>query len=195
MKLISLLVPSVLATNVALAQLGLQNGFLSLKTSKFSMQLVTGKDSQTLYSLKTLSGGFYFIPADKMAQRQGNGQYHLGDITFRTRLVGSPHWISGDSAAARHPVTTLPASGSTLASANLAPTLSPNSLLSITRRWALTKDASNQEMLQLLFDVTNSQMSAVEIGALGIPLEFNNVSDSLSLVHLLGDKYNISDLQ
>jgi hypothetical protein len=50
-------------------------------------------------------------------------------------------------------------------------------------------------MLQLLFDVTNSQTSAVETGALGIPLEFNNVSDSLSLVHLLGDKYNISDLQ
>jgi hypothetical protein len=180
MKLISLLVPSVLAINVALAQLGLPNGLLSLKTSKFSMQLV--KDSQTLYSLKTLSGGFDFIPGDKMTQRQGNGQYHLGDITFRARLVGSKNWISGDSAAARHPVHALPASGSTLAAAHLAPTLPSNSLLSITRRWVLTKDASNQEMLQLLFDVTNSQKFAVEIGALGIPLEFNNVSDSLSLV-------------
>jgi hypothetical protein len=140
MKLISLLVPSAFATNVALTQLGLQIGCLSLKTSRFSMQLV--KDSQTLYSLKTLSGGFDLIPGDKMTQRQGNGQYHLGDITFRARLLGSTNWISGDSAAARHPVTTL-VSGSALASANLAPALPPNPLLSITRRWALTKDASN----------------------------------------------------
>jgi hypothetical protein len=29
--------------------------------------------------------------------------------------------------------------------------------------------------IQLLFDVTNSQTVAVEIGSLGAPLEFNNV--------------------
>jgi hypothetical protein len=80
MKLISLLVPSAFATNVALTQLGLQNGCLSLKTSRFSMQLV--KDSHTLYSLKTLSGGFDLIPGEKMTQRQGGwtispGRHHV----------------------------------------------------------------------------------------------------------------------
>lgn len=162
-----------LTTQVALGQLGLPDGFLSLTTPTFSVQLV--KDSQTLYSLKPQSSTFDFIPGDKMTARQSNGQYHLGDITFRARKVGSTAWVSGDSATARRTVTPLTATGSTLAAANLAPTLPSTSLLSITRRWVLQNN-----VLQLLFDVTNSQTTAVEIGALGIPLEFNNVNRSLN---------------
>ncbi|KAF8079162.1 hypothetical protein FPV67DRAFT_1404202 [Lyophyllum atratum] len=150
------------------AQLGLPNGLLPFTTPTFSLQLV--KDSQTLYSLKPAGSSFDFIPGDKMTQRQNNGQYHLGDITFRARKVGSTAWVSGDSSTARRPVTALAVSGTTLAAANLAPTLPSTSLLSITRRWVLQNN-----VLQLLFDVTNSQTTAVEIGALGIPLEFNNI--------------------
>ncbi|KAF9469658.1 hypothetical protein BDZ94DRAFT_1242947 [Collybia nuda] len=157
-----------LITQVALAQLGISNGFLSLTTPTFSVQLV--KDSQTLYSLKARSNSFDFIPGDKMTARQSNNQYHLGDITFRARQVGSSAWISSSSASARRPVTPLTVSGSTLAAADLAPTLPSTSLLSITRRWVL-----EDNVLQLLFDVKNSQNAAVEIGALGIPLEFNNI--------------------
>ncbi|RDX49433.1 hypothetical protein OH76DRAFT_530269 [Lentinus brumalis] len=152
------------------ATLGLQDGFLSFDTPSFSVQLV--KDSQTLYSLKTKgnSSGFDFIPADVMTQRQSNGNYHLGDITFRARLVGSSAWTSGDTAAQRRNVSALAASGSTLAAASLSPTLPSGSLLNITRRWVLENG-----QLQLLFDVTNSQKQAVEIGSLGAPLEFNNI--------------------
>ncbi|KAF5385354.1 hypothetical protein D9615_001063 [Tricholomella constricta] len=156
------------ATQLVSAQLGLPNGFLSFTTPSFSVQLV--KDSQTLYSLKPAGSSFDFIPADKMTQRQNNGQYHLGDITFRARKVGSTAWLNGDSSTSRHPVTSLAVSGTTLAAANLAPTLPSTSLLSITRRWVLQNN-----VLQLLFDVKNSQTTAVEIGALGIPLEFNNI--------------------
>ncbi|KAF9486549.1 hypothetical protein BDN70DRAFT_870133 [Pholiota conissans] len=150
--------------------LGLADGFLSFNTSIFSVQLV--KDSQTLYSLKPRANNtsFDFIPADQMTLRQNNGNYHLGDITFRVRKVGSTTWLNGDSSSARKPVTALPISGSTLAAANLSPTLPSNSLLNITRQWVL-KD--NQ--LQLLFTVQNPQTVAVEIGALGAPLEFNNI--------------------
>ena len=35
--------------------------------------------------------------------------------------------------------------------------------------------AANRQDFVLLFDVTNSQKQAVEIGSLGAPLEFNNV--------------------
>ena len=155
--------------------LGLQDGFLNFSTPSFNVQLV--KDSQTLYSLKTKdSTAFDFIPADVMTQRQYNGNYHLGDLTFRARIVGSSAWISGDTAAARKNISALSASGSTLAAANLLPTLPSGSLLNITRRWVL-EDGS----FQLLFDVTNSQSRAVEIGSLGAPLEFNNVCHSLVL--------------
>ncbi|OJT05990.1 hypothetical protein TRAPUB_3177 [Trametes pubescens] len=146
--------------------LGLQDGFLSFDTPSFSVQLV--KDSQTLYSLN--ASGFDFIPADVMAQRQSHGNYHLGDLTFRARLVGSSTWTSGDTSAQRRSVAPLNVTGSTLAAANLSPTLPSSSLLNITRRWVLSDNE-----LELLFDVTNSQKQAVEIGALGAPLEFNNI--------------------
>ncbi|KAI0367296.1 hypothetical protein BV20DRAFT_569238 [Pilatotrama ljubarskyi] len=153
--------------------LGLQDGFLSFDTPTFSVQLV--KDSQTLYSLKTKgnASGFDFIPADVMSQRQSNGNYHLGDLTFRARIAGSSSWTSGDTSTQRRivtPVTPLNATGSTLAAANLSPTLPSGSLLNVTRRWVLANGD-----LELLFDITNSQKQAVEIGALGAPLEFNNI--------------------
>lgn len=150
--------------------LGLGDGFLSFNTSTFEAQLV--KDSQTLYSLKPLSNtSFDFVPADQMSARQSDGNYHIGDITFRARKTGSTAWISGDSSTARKPVIPLPASGSILASANLSPTLPSNSLLNITRQWTVVNNT-----LQLLFIVKNSQTVPIEIGALGMPLEFNNVS-------------------
>lgn len=152
------------------ATLGLADGFLAFNTSTFSVQLV--KDSQTLYSLKpgNGSGTFDFIPADKMTQRQFNGNVHLGDISYRVRPVGSTGWVSGDTFSARHTVRPLPASGDTLAAADLSPTLPANAPLNITRRW-VTENGT----LTLFFDVTNTQSSTIEIGALGAPLEFNNV--------------------
>ncbi|KAJ7608673.1 hypothetical protein FB45DRAFT_762954 [Roridomyces roridus] len=148
--------------------LGLADGFTSFNNSIFSVQLV--KDSQTLYSLSPAGSTFNFVPTDQMTARQNNSNYHLGDITFRARKVGSTTWISGDSSAARKKLTPGAASGTTFASANLAPTLPTTSLLNITRRWV-----SDSNGIELLFDVTNSQTTAVEIGALGAPLEFNNI--------------------
>ncbi|KAJ7596786.1 hypothetical protein C8J56DRAFT_918349 [Mycena floridula] len=153
--------------------LGLADGFLSFNTTSFAVQLV--KDSQTLYSLKPLpadsqSPSFDFNPADMMSQRANNLNYHIGDITFRARQVGTTAWISGDTSAARKTVTASAVSGTTLAAANLAKTLPTNSLLNITRRWV-----NSGGNLQLLFDVQNPGTVAVEIGALGVPLEFNNI--------------------
>lgn len=100
-----------------------------------------------------------------------SGNYHLGDVTFRVRTVGSTAWISGDTSQNRVKLTASPVSGTTMAAANLAPTLPQGSLLNITRRWVVSDN-----ILELAIDVTNSQKQAVEIGSLGLPLEFNNVS-------------------
>lgn len=115
-----------------------------------------------------------------MTWRQANGNYHLGDITFRARTVGSSAWISGDTAASRQPVTVLSTSGSVFAASDLTPTLPTNSPLKIIRQWVVDKDN-----LQLLFVVKNTQPVSVEIGALGLPLEFNNVCSPLSPTHPL----------
>ncbi|KAJ7053973.1 hypothetical protein C8F01DRAFT_1165532 [Mycena amicta] len=148
--------------------LGLSDGFLTFNTSIFNVQLV--KDSQTLYSLTPKGSTFNFIPTDQMTARANNLNYHLGDVTFRARKVGTTAWISGDSSSARKKLTANTVSGTTLASALLTPTLPTTSLLTITRRWITDTNG-----VQLLFDVTNSQTVAVEIGALGAPLEFNNI--------------------
>jgi hypothetical protein len=157
-----------------LSQLNLASGISTFSAGSFKLSLVNA--SQTAYSIKPASNNaFDFIPSDKMTLRQSNKQYHLGDITFRVRPVGSTTWISGDSSTARKTVTVLkPADAQTLASADLTPTLPTGTGLSVTRRWTLTNGT-----LRLLFDVKNTGTTSLEIGSLGAPLEFNNVSLSL----------------
>ena len=146
------------AAGLARSQLGLEDGTLDFSTSGFTLSLV--KDSQTLYSLVS-PAGFDYIPGDIMGNRSANGQYHVGDLTYRARLEGSNDWVDGDTAASRATVSALEVNGDTLAAANLGPTLGRNPLLNITRRWV-----QNGDSVQLFFDITNSQGSAVEIVAL-----------------------------
>ena len=158
--------------------LGLGDGFKNFSTPSFEFSIVS--DSQTAYSLRPISENtsFDFIPYDEMSKRDSDGQYHLGDITFRARTVGTNTWQEGDSSAARKTLAALNSSNvDTLAAADLAPTLPSGSLLNITRRWVL-----NEGHLQLLFDVANGQATSVEIGSLGAALEFNNVSIRILLL-------------
>lgn len=165
-----LLYVAVLVNTQGTATLGLSDGLSTFNTEMFTLQVVNA--SQTLYSLRAKNGGtFDFIPYDKMTQRQYNGNYHLGDITYRVREVGATAWTSGDTAAARKAVTVLkPADASTLAAADLTPTLPADAPVNITRRWRV-----EGSRIQLLFDVKNVGSSSLEIGAIGAPLEFNNV--------------------
>ena len=73
-------------------------------------------------------------------------------------------------------MTALPTSTGVLASADLAPTLPPDVPLQVTRSWVLENGK-----LALRFTLKNKSSSAVEIGALGIPMIFNNVLNDRSL--------------
>ena len=168
--------------------LGLADGFLELDTPDFHVRLV--KDSQTLAGLepKGVAGydfaprrrggpastnvthqAFDFTPADQLTNRQGDRFYHLGDLTFRWRANSGDSWVDCSTAAARKPVAALPAAASVLASADLAATLDPSCPLQVIRTWKV-----EDGKLVLQFDVRNKSAAAVEIGALGIPLIFNN---------------------
>lgn len=158
--------------------LGLSQGYTSFHTTNFDLKLVT--EAQVLASLQAAGGTFDFLPFGYLPERSGNGQYHWGDVTFRYRPVGSTAWISADSAAARAPVTVL-SSGSNdtdndtvLASSHLAPTLPAHSaaVVHITREW-LQVDGD----LGLSFTLTNAanNNTALELGSLGFPAEFNNI--------------------
>lgn len=147
--------------------LGLRDGYTKLQTANFDIQLV--HDAQVLASLRPLGEEFDFLPFDYLSQRAGNGQYHWGDITFRYRSVGSTAWINGDSAASRHAVSVV-SKNESLSASNLKATLPSGISLNITREWL---DVEGD--LGLAFTILNSGTTAVEVGSLGFPAEFNSI--------------------
>ncbi|HXS69615.1 MAG TPA: DUF5695 domain-containing protein [Candidatus Polarisedimenticolia bacterium] len=149
--------------------LGLEQGTNEFDTPDFTLKLL--KASQTVAALEPKGGdGFDFTPADQLGVRTGDRFYQLGDLTLRVREGTNGDWQNISTAAARKPVTALSVSGSTLAAADLAPTLPEDCPLQITRSWVV-----DNGKLVLKFDLKNKSSSPVEIGALGIPLIFNNL--------------------
>jgi hypothetical protein len=155
--------------------LGLEQGFIEFETPDFRLKLV--RASQTVAALQPKGAGdFDFTPADRLTLRARDGFYHLGDLIFRVRVEGQSSWQDYSTAAARKPVRQLPVSGPALAAADLEPTLPPDSPLQITRTWAL-----DGGRLVLRFAIKNRRDAPVEIGALGIPLVFNNILTNRTL--------------
>ncbi len=113
---------------------------------------------------------FDFTPADRLAQRAADGYHHLGDITMRLRTTPTGAWKEYSTATARQPVTALPASAGALAVADLSATLAADIPLKVTRAWKLVNGK-----LALSFDLKNAGTTPVDIGALGIPVVFNNI--------------------
>ena len=153
----------------------LDAGTMDFDTPEFALTLV--RSSQTVAALKpTNSPDFDFTPGDLLSARSQDGFFHLGDITLRLRSRDSGEWKNYSTAAKRQPVTPLRATGEILAAADLSPTLSPDVPLRVTRTWAM---ATNK--LVLRFTLQNKSGSTVEVGALGIPMIFNNVLNDRSL--------------
>jgi hypothetical protein len=161
--------------NDATPTLGLDQGFLEFNTPDFNLKLV--KASQTVAALSPKGAdGFDFTPADQLEHRAGNDFYQLGDLTFRLRQDNAGEWESYSTAAERKPVLALPVAGNVLAAADLTPTLPADCPLQITRTWSLDGDR-----LVLSFLLTNKSSAPVEIGALGMPMIFNNYITGRSL--------------
>jgi hypothetical protein len=157
------------------ATLGLEQGTIDLETPDFTLKLV--RASQTVAALQPKGAdGFDFTPSDRLASRSADRYHHLGDLTFRLRAGNSGEWQDYDTALARRTVRALPASGDTLASADLTPTLPSSCPLQVTRTWA-----SESGRLVLRFVLKNASSEPVQIGALGIPVVFNNILTGRSL--------------
>ncbi|MGA8110037.1 MAG: DUF5695 domain-containing protein, partial [Acidobacteriaceae bacterium] len=153
----------------------LSEGIVTFDTPQFTLKLV--RSSQTVAALLPKgANGFDFTPGDQLVERSGNGYYHLGDLDLRVRNGASGPWQDYSTALAREPVAVLPASGSVLASADLAPTLPADIPLTITRAWALDRG-----QLVLRFALTNRTQRPVEIGSLGIPMVFDNIMTGRTL--------------
>jgi hypothetical protein len=153
----------------------LEQGTVNYDTPDFALSLV--RSSQTVAALKPKgAGAFDFTPGDLLVERSQNGYFHLGDITLRLRSGDSTDWKNYSTATARGPVRALPAAAPVLASADLAPTLPTDFPLHITRTWAV-----EEGKLVLRFTLINGSTKSVQVGALGIPMIFNNVLNDRSL--------------
>jgi len=153
----------------------LQGGTIELETPEFNVTLV--RSSQTVAAFKPKSNpDFDFTPGDLLIERSQDGYFHLGDITLRLRSGDSGQWKNYLTAIHRMPVTTLPASSGVLAAADLGPSLPSDIPLQIQRTWTVQNGK-----LALRFALKNKSTEPVEIGALGIPMVFNNVLNDRSL--------------
>ncbi|HEY0725607.1 MAG TPA: DUF5695 domain-containing protein, partial [Pyrinomonadaceae bacterium] len=150
-------------------ELLMEEGYLDFDTPDFRLRLL--KSSQTVATLEPKNTpGFDFTPGDRLEKRAANRYHHLGDLTLRLRLGTSGPWQKYDTADSRQPVKPLTASGPTLATADLSPTLPADIPLEITRSWLVENDR-----LVLRFDLKNKTTTPVQLGALGIPMIFNNI--------------------
>jgi len=149
--------------------LGLDQGFLNFETPNFHLKLV--KASQTIAGLKPKGAdGFDFTPADWLQKRNGDGYYHLGDITLRLRKGDSGQWKDYVTATHRTDVKPLDVSFPVLAGALLNPTLPNDIPLQVRRYWKI-----EDGHLVLSFELKNTSDEPVQIGGLGIPMVFNNI--------------------
>lgn len=154
--------------------LGLENGFLSFDAGSFNLKLV--KSSQTVASLKPKSvNDFDFVPSDSLKVRSSDGLYHLGDINLKLRSAGAQTWESYSTASKRNPVKSIKVAKA-LAAADLAATLPASIPLEIKRIWEMQNGK-----LVLRFELKNKSTKNVEIGALGIPMIFDNILEGRTL--------------
>lgn len=148
---------------------------IQIETPDFRLKLA--RSSQTAAALSPNSDPkFDFTPSDRLQARSANGFHHLGDLTLRVRHGASGEWLDCATDKSRVPVNPLPARGATLAAADLTPTLPSNCPLKITRSWLLQGGR-----LVLRFDLRNETAEPVQIGALGIPMIFNNIISDRNL--------------
>lgn len=155
--------------------LGLEKGYTSLDAGPFNLKLVSA--SQTVASLNPkLAKDFDFTPGDSLKVRSSDGLYHLGDLNLQIRTGDEKIWTRYNTATQRSAVKILPISGRTIAAADLAPTLPKNIPLQVKRFWELESG-----QLVLRFELKNISSSLVEIGALGVPMIFNNILEGKTL--------------
>ncbi len=159
------------------AKLGpmLDQGLIGFQSPELKLRLV--RSSGTAAALEPNQGdGFDFTPAELLAARSTDGYYHLGDLDLRLRVSGETEWRGYSTALERHPVHPLPTGPGELRRDDLRSTLPADFPLQLTRSWAIVDGK-----LALRFTLRNSGSRAIEIGALGIPLIFDNILSGKSL--------------
>lgn len=173
---VSILISCILLSSYAWGQqdqkqpssLGLEKGCTIVNTKKLRLEVLNS--SQTVSELKTVDEDpFDFTPHTRLSERDKDGFYHLGDINLRVKAVGETAWKDYSTATQRHDVESVKSASSNVFAAKLNNSLPAEIPLEITRYWEVDGDYP-----VMRFELKNKSSEALEIGALGFPLVFNN---------------------
>ncbi|NKJ40582.1 DUF5695 domain-containing protein [Novosphingobium sp. SG720] len=141
---------------------------MPVDTAAFLMAL--RQDTQTLARLSPRSDpAFDFVPAGREGERAGDGYNHVGDIHLRLR-VGGGAWQDYASARHRQAIIPLPTRAGEVAAADISASLGAGLPIRVERHWAMVDGAP-----ALRFVLVNTGTLPVEIGALGLPMVFDNI--------------------
>lgn len=153
------------------ATLGIDMGNKSFDLKNLKVQILNA--SQTLSSLKFLNADpeFDYTVTELLNKRDRNGFFHIGDINISLKAEQTNDWKTYSSAKDRKNVTEINPTNQSFAAADITATLD-GIPLQVIRKWENVEGD-----LVLSFDVTNTTNQTYEIGALGIPLPFNNNMD------------------
>lgn len=156
------------------ATLGLEQGYTQVETENFILKLV--KSSQTVAGLYAKGDeGFDFTPGERLEIRDKDSLYHLGDINITLR-IDQGSWKSYSSSYHRKSVTPLDVDGTVLAASDLTNTFPKHMPVTIKRYYQ-----EDHGDLVLRFVITNTSDKTVELGAMGVPMVFNNILEGKSL--------------
>ncbi|HTB98240.1 MAG TPA: DUF5695 domain-containing protein [Terracidiphilus sp.] len=163
------------------ARLGpmMDEGMVRYETSELTLRLVRSSGTVASLEAKQSAGqeqGFDFAPSELLAARSTDGYYHLGDLDLRLRDAGASEWRGYSTALERHPVRPLAPRQGELVREDLRATFPSDFPLRITRIWAVVDGK-----LAMRFILKNASKHPIEIGALGIPLIFDNILSGKNL--------------
>ena len=161
------------ATSALIAQDVPKPAVHPVATTEYSVgpfRLALRRDTQTLARLSPAGEpGFSFVPTAREAERSGDGYNHLGDLNLRLRTPGGT-WRDFASAHERRPIRPLPSGGTTIAAADITASMGEGAPVRVERYWR-----NEDGRLALAFRITNTTTTPVEIGALGMPMVFDNI--------------------
>ncbi len=155
--------------------LAADKGTIKHQTSLFQLRLST--TSQLVSALKTNDkDSFNFAPDGRLKDLDKNGYYHLGDITLGIRILGG-EWGFFSTAKNRVAVDSVQSNlPNVISAADLSKTLPAEMPVQIIRYWE-----TEGENLVMRFELKNKSDQPIELGALGIPMVFNNNFNNKSL--------------
>lgn len=160
------------------ARLGpmLDDGLATYGTPQLTLRVVRSSGTAAGLEPRASREQFDFIPAELLAARSTDGYYHLGDLDLQLRAGSQSEWKGYSTALHRSPVRVLPPEPGELLREDLEPAFPADFPLKVVRVWAVADGK-----LVLRFLLKNPGRGPVEIGALGIPLIFDNILSGKNL--------------